>query len=281
MNTLCELWTDQAKSVDHYRNIIFRELCKLTQDDVLCDVTLIVGPEKVPVKAHRIILSTFFLYFRKMFTNEMKESTENVVHLPCVEPDSMNVILNYVYNGMVKPAKENVLEIIVLANYFMCEVLIDQCCNFIRQFTNVHNCARILQFALNYDINQLKESTKLYIIDHIKPVSEVNLEFNELPADLMIDMVQHPAAVICTGNPAENEKQLFALLWRKIASLPEEAQTEYIPKLLKAVHLPVIRDDYLKLIEKKVSHVEGTRDVLEEARKTVDWGESREWYLPR
>ena len=145
----------------------------------------------------------------------------------------------------------------------------------------MHNCARILQFALNYDINQLKESTKLYIIDHIKPVSEVNLEFNELPADLMIDVVQHPAAVICTGNPAENEKQLFALLWRKITSLPEEAQTEYILKLLKAVHLPVIRDDYLKLIEKKVSHVEGTRDVLEEARKTVDVRESREWYLPR
>ena len=121
MNELCELWTDEAKSVDHYRNIIFRELCKLRQDDVLCDVTLIVGPEKVPVKAHRIILSTFFLYFRKMFTNEMKESTENIVHLPCFEPDSMNVILDYAYNGMVALAKENVLEIIVLANYFMCE----------------------------------------------------------------------------------------------------------------------------------------------------------------
>ena len=46
-----------------------------------------------------------------MFTNEMKESTENVVHLPSVEPDSMNVILDYAYNGMVALAKENVLEI--------------------------------------------------------------------------------------------------------------------------------------------------------------------------
>ena len=237
MSELCELWTDEMKSVDHYRNIIFWELCKLRQEDVLCDVTLIVGPDKVPVKAHRIILSTFFLYFRKMFANEMKESTENVVHLPCVEPESMNVILDYAYNGMVDLVKENVLEIIVLANYFMCEVLIHQCCNFIRQFTTVYNCARILQFALNYDINQLKESTKLYIIGHIKSVYEVNLEFHELTVDLMIDVVQHPAAVICSTNPTENEKQLFCVTLeknRQFVGLNERG--EFILELLELRH---------------------------------------------
>ena len=214
----------------------------------------------------------------------MKESTENVVHLPCVEPDSMNVILDYAYNGKIDLAKEDVLKIIVLANYFMCEVLIHQCCNFIRQFTTVYNCARILQFALNYDINQLKESTKLYIIDHIKNIYEVNLEFHELPVDLMMDVVQHPAAVICPSSPVENEKQLFALLWRKISRLPEDQQKEYIPKILKSVHLPVVGEDYLALLEKKVGHIEGIEDVIEAAsmaRKTVDARESREWYLPR
>ena len=145
----------------------------------------------------------------------MKESTENVVHLPCVEPDSMNVILDFAYNGMMDLAKETVLEIIVLANYFMCDVLIHQCCNFIRQFTTIYNCTRILQFALNYDINQLKESTKLYIIDHIKSVYEANLEFHELPIDLIIDVVQHPATVICPANPVGKRKTTFCVTLEK------------------------------------------------------------------
>ena len=61
----------------------------------------------------------------------------------------------------------------------------------------------------------------------------------------------------------------------------ESEESEYFPKILKAVHLPVVKPVFLNQIEKKVEHSEEAKDLIEEAKKSVDVKETREWYLPR
>ncbi len=52
-------------------------LCMTRTTQQLCDVSIIVGKDKIP--AHRLILSMFSPYFAAMFSHEMKEFTDRIV----------------------------------------------------------------------------------------------------------------------------------------------------------------------------------------------------------
>ena len=120
----------------------------------------------------------------------------------------------------------------------------------------------------------------LYIADNLEEVHANNLDFAHLPLDFVFELVEYPRTTICE-DPAESEKRLFMLLWNRVSSLHESEEREYFPKILKAVHLPVVKPDFLNQIEKKVEHSEKAKDLIEEAKKSVAVKETREWYLPR
>ena len=202
------------------------------------------------------------------------------MHLPCVDAESFQLILDYIYDGEITLTRRNVHKLILLANFFGIENLANDCCCFINRRSAINNCIKILEFSVKYDLTKLRERTLLYIADNLEEVHVNNLDFAHLPLDFVFELVEHPRTTIC-DDPAESEKRLFMLLWNRVSSLDESDQREYFPKILKAVHLPVVQRDFLNQIEKKVEHSEEAKDLIEEAMKIVDFEETREWYLPR
>ena len=152
--------------------------------------------------------------------------------------------------------------------------------HFINRHSTTNNCVKILEFSVKYNLAKLREHTLLYIADNLEEVHVNNLDFAHLPLDSVFELVEHPRTTIC-DDPAESEKRLFMLLWNRVSSLHESEESEYFSKILKAVHLPVVKPDFLNQIEKKVEHSEEAKNLIEEAKKSIDVKETREWYLPR
>lgn len=63
----------------------------------LCDVTLVVQGKRFA--AHRAVLAAASHVFRLMFTNRMKESVSPEVELRSVEPEILELLLEYIYTS--------------------------------------------------------------------------------------------------------------------------------------------------------------------------------------
>ena len=63
----------------------------------LCDVTLIVGQHRI--HGHRIVLSAASDYFAAMFTNDVREATQEEVKMKDVDPEALSSLVNYMYTG--------------------------------------------------------------------------------------------------------------------------------------------------------------------------------------
>lgn len=85
---------------------ILESVNRLRKESKLCDVILQVENKEFP--AHRIVLAACSDYFCAMFTNDMAESQKNVVKLQGLAPETMDVLLDFVYTETVKVSVENV-----------------------------------------------------------------------------------------------------------------------------------------------------------------------------
>lgn len=63
----------------------------------LCDVTLIAESRRIP--AHRLVLAAASDYFAAMFTNDLREATQEEVVLKDVDPDALWDLVHYCYTG--------------------------------------------------------------------------------------------------------------------------------------------------------------------------------------
>jgi kelch-like protein 1/4/5 len=63
----------------------------------LSDVTLVCGTRRIP--AHRIVLSSASDYFAAMFTNDVREATQDEVRLKDVDGEALGILVHYMYTG--------------------------------------------------------------------------------------------------------------------------------------------------------------------------------------
>ena len=71
----------------------------MRQDDVICDVTLLVGPQKTPIRPHRLVLAATFEYFKVLFALALQESKQDEVHLSFIKPEDMTRLLDFAYKA--------------------------------------------------------------------------------------------------------------------------------------------------------------------------------------
>ena len=277
-SSVCSFWVDTPPVPNMG---IFALFWQFWQDRFLTNLTLLVGPDRIPIKVHDIILATHFEYFRSMFSSGLKESTGTEIPLPCVGPEDFRLILNYAYSGKANATKENVFKMVFLANYFGCDELINRCCNFVKKFINLNNCVKL--FKMISDINELKKNCLLFIVDRLPEVNKADL--SALPVELLLEIFKHPAAVMDDDDDdydaAESEKQLFQLLWDKVKLLPQDEKDEWTVKVLKAIHLPIIDNKFLQPLLREVKHIPEAVELIADALDIPVLSETREWYLPR
>ena len=96
-------------------------------------MTLLVGPEKVSILAHRIILSAQSEVFRAMLKpGRMREGNTGVVEIPNYTESTVKRMLLYIYcNTMSETMKEcsfeQLFELIQMADQYLIEPLKEWC----------------------------------------------------------------------------------------------------------------------------------------------------------
>ena len=119
-NSRCQFWVDVTPSA---KDGAFDSYTRFLEEDFLTDLTLLVGPNQVPIKVHRLVLAAHFEYFKSMISSGLKESMSTAFHLPFVGPEDFRLILNYAYSGVANLNKENIFKMAVMASYFGCDIL--------------------------------------------------------------------------------------------------------------------------------------------------------------
>src|SRR2546421_13072578 len=97
-----------------------KDLRSLINNPKYSDIEILCGDEK---KLHgcRAILAARSEVFNRLLYNGMKESYEKRISFPKINSSEMEIILEYIYTGLIKEeslTKENVIEAFYVADYF-------------------------------------------------------------------------------------------------------------------------------------------------------------------
>ena len=152
------------------------ELNSFRQDEILCDVTLLVGPDEIPMKAHRVILACGSKYFKAIFTFPTTEcNNSHETKLPFVDKESMEDICQYLYSGSIdfSEAKTDVLKLAVLSSYLGIQDLQKHCSGVLEAILvkESEQCLRILTFADRYGMLDLKQKAKKMFAEILRDLS--------------------------------------------------------------------------------------------------------------
>ncbi len=91
--------TDECyRSINHAERMMRKMEAYVTKGQ-LCDITLIAGQRCI--HGHRIVLSAASDYFAAMFTNDVREATQEEITMKDVDPDALASLVNYMYTGIM------------------------------------------------------------------------------------------------------------------------------------------------------------------------------------
>jgi len=83
-----------------YSNELLQNLSQLFTDECLCDVGLIVQPDRL-IRAHRCVLCAASPYFRAMLTGGLRESRADVIDLQAIgAPHVIKKLIEFIYTGI-------------------------------------------------------------------------------------------------------------------------------------------------------------------------------------
>ena len=171
------------KMIDH-SNVLLLKCAQFREEGLFTDVQLKLG--KIFFSAHRMVLAAYSDYFYAMFTNGMKESTQEVIELKdeSVSSDVLKIVMDSIYTGDLHVDEENVFEVLAAADHLQVTSVVQQCCDFlltdfVRLHFDVETFRRIWEIADRHGLKDLQEAAEHKMASTYKDVCE-NEEFLSL-----------------------------------------------------------------------------------------------------
>ncbi|XP_056315348.1 kelch-like protein 41b [Danio aesculapii] len=160
-------------------------LKELLNENKFVDCTLKIGDRCFP--CHRLIMAACSPYFRELFFSEdgkEKDIGKEVV-LDDVDPNIMDMIIQYLYSAEIDLADDNVQEIFAVANRFQIPSVFTVCVNYLQQKLSMSNCLAVFRLGLVLSVPRLAIAARDFIADRFESVSSEE-EFLQLaPHELL------------------------------------------------------------------------------------------------
>lgn len=96
----------------------------------------------------------------------MKEKYQKYVDIECIDKNSMNNLIEYIYTGTIVINNENVGNLLAAANYLQIEDVKLFCLEFLEQAISLNNCFVILAIEDRYQSKSLKTHKWKWTIGH-------------------------------------------------------------------------------------------------------------------
>ncbi|XP_039175873.1 actin-binding protein IPP isoform X1 [Crotalus tigris] len=225
---------------DRHARLLLAQINKMRCGQYFCDVQLQVG--EGAYKVHRLVLAASSSYFAALFAGGMKESSKDVVQILGVDANIFQILLEFIYTGIVNINENNVQELIVAADMFQLSEVVDLCCEFLKGQIDPMNCVGLFQFAEQIACHDLIEFAENYIHAHFLEVHNGD-EFLALTKDQLIKILRSEDLSV------EDEYQVFMAAMQWILKDPGKRKKHAV-EILDAVRFPLLPPQrLLKYIE--------------------------------
>ncbi|KAG8437047.1 hypothetical protein GDO86_007939 [Hymenochirus boettgeri] len=194
------------RTMKRHARIILSQMNQMRHQLEFCDVQIQIG-DKI-FKVHKLVLAASSPYFAALLAGGMKESLNDVVQIQGVDPNSFQLLLDFVYTGSVKISTENVQKLMTAADMLQLSHVVELCCDFLKEQIEPANCVGFFQFSEQLACQPLLEFTESYIHSHFIEV-QTGDEFSTLTKDQLLRLLRSEELCI------EDEYQVFsaAMLW--------------------------------------------------------------------
>ncbi|XP_015916845.2 uncharacterized protein [Parasteatoda tepidariorum] len=155
--------------------IVLEKLWSQREAGRFCDVVLHVQGQKF--QAHRNVLAACSPYFDSVLKTH--KVIKEQLTVTCQNLDAFQLLLNYMYTGAVVIDKNNVSELLRLANHFLVIKLKNYCAEYLDRYLDPSNCLTVREMAEKYNLPVLHKNASAFIHNHIVEVFDQNeiLEF--------------------------------------------------------------------------------------------------------
>ncbi|KAM8883371.1 kelch-like protein 10 isoform 1-T1 [Synchiropus picturatus] len=218
---------------DELKSVSFANNLRLTGE--FCDAVIKVEDVEFPV--HKVLLCNCSSYFRVLFRRwsipEQKEFP-----ISGVSPDTMRLIIEFVYTGSITVTEQNVKDLLQAAEYFNINNMKGTCSTFLEEHLSVENCTDIWRFANTFHpFPAFQQKAFLHIINHFEELAPskkfVHFTVQELGNLIELDEL----------NVKKEETVFEAVLeWIKHDA---EARKGHMAGLLSKVRLALLPVDYV------------------------------------
>ncbi|XP_013387935.1 kelch-like protein 10 [Lingula anatina] len=210
-------------------------------------------------------------YFKALFTNQLSpyfnSSAQIEYHIiEGIEPDIMEIIINYAYTEEAEITPENIELLLPVADQFHVFGLLRLCVNFLRQNLSIENCIGIWMLAKHHFCTSLERAACRFLLKHFTEVATYSQEFVQLS-------VEEVLSVLCSEHlNATNEETTFEAAIRWISHNPE-SRKRHILDLLRCVRLGWLNFEYFDTQIKENEFVKAEpkcAPLLAEAQKLLE-----------
>jgi hypothetical protein len=122
------------------------------------------------VRAHRAILAARCEVFRAMFTNGMREATQDAIVLSDIQPRTLRLLVEYLYTDSVSITAETAVDLFIAADRYRLERLQRMCECVILNTLSTDNVCHILETADALHATQLRGIAFRWIIHNFGDV---------------------------------------------------------------------------------------------------------------
>ena len=232
---------------------------ELRDEQKLCDITLIVQGQEI--QAHKIVLAASSRYFRSMFAGDMLESRSSVVELKDVEPEAIELLVEYSYSSQLEITSNNVQSVMAAASIFDFPAVLNATANFLATHLHPSNCLGMRAFGKTYGSESLVTAASWYFRNHFTDAVKSE-EFLTLPSDVFADLLDSDDVNV------RSEEDIFRALELWLKHDPENRK-DHLPLLLRHIRLPLLSLSFLKQFVEPNQYIRRNlecRDILDEAK---------------
>lgn len=216
----------------------FAVMNQLRKDNQLLDVRFKIDSHVF--SAHRVVLASCSPYLRAMFTCGMRESTQEEIELKDIEPQAMELLIEFAYTGEIEVTTGNVQDLLPAAGILQLRDLKVACCEFLSDHMDVTNCLGIKQFADMHSCPDLVKKSNRFIIRKFSDVVKTD-EFLEIPHNVLSELLKNDHLHV------ESESQVFTAFLRWIDS-DLDGRAPFAYDLLDCIRVPLLPKEHWERI---------------------------------
>ncbi|XP_068605055.1 actin-binding protein IPP [Brachionichthys hirsutus] len=231
-------------AADRHARLLLAQVNKMRLRADFCDVALKVGA--AVFRVHRLVLAASSPYFSALFSVGMSEADKEEVQILGVDTEVFQVLLDFIYTGVIGVTVENVQELMVAADMLQLNEVVSLCGEFLKGHMDLSNCVGVFQLLEQIACVDTLEFTENYIQVHFLEVC-VTDEFRGLLKDQLVRLLRSEELRI------EDEYQVFtaAMDW----VLQDVAKRKkHVVEVLEPVRFPLLSPQRL------FKYIEGVAD---------------------